>query len=599
MFRGVVRFFRPQLPHCGSRRTMAASADAEMAEVARREYAEVMGALPGLPSLMTATRRKPEEDKDKEEDRQSKYPRPGTEASKGQGQRRGKGNWSRNSWDSANWSRSSGWGDQGEKENKQLSEPDYATQALLRSMTKLVICHEEELARLRVDTSWMLFVDTHEEGIVPLLQQAAEQWQIKCEAREVTTGLRVVLFLALINEAKRRLELMLEPEQQQRATNVGWMGQGSTALAPVWYYHVWNPERMQQERSDRQPLCHQTATDAAGLQCLPQCPHPLQGDSRTGGGAHQPGGPVHAIPVASERGHSPMSSSPRRTGWKRVPEALGNTPPARKRPAIPTVSGAGRPLPQALLHGLDGAAQSAGAEEALAAPNDAGDRRTVNQAARRVICQLECPSPQTPQAKLQNPHSLCYINSVAQSLAWQGRMSSAPLLCYGQAHIALQMVLRPGTPTLHRSLPWLPYVQTWRQVAQQHDASEYLQHFLSIAQPPAYNGHWEARMSNPHQVTDGGALQSPLLLEACGPDLQAAVDTWHAQPALHALCMHTGLVLLQLKRYSYQDGCSCKNQVSILCRPGAVIRVPHFTASAGIQVRHDKFRVAFVIFRHR
>ncbi|CAE7307612.1 unnamed protein product, partial [Symbiodinium microadriaticum] len=246
--------------------TMAASADAEMAEVARREYAEVMGALPGLPSLMTATRRKPEEDKDKEEDRQSKYPRPGTEASKGQGQRRGKGNWSRNSWDSANWSRSSGWGDQGEKENKQLSEPDYATQALLRSMTKLVICHEEELARLRVDTSWMLFVDTHEEGIVPLLQQAAEQWQIKCEAREVTTGLRVVLFLALINEAKRRLELMLEPEQQQRATNVGWMGQGSTALAPVWYYHVWNPERMQQERSDRQPLCHQTATATRGLE---------------------------------------------------------------------------------------------------------------------------------------------------------------------------------------------------------------------------------------------------------------------------------------------------------------------------------------------
>ena len=344
------------------------------------------------------------------------------------------------------------------------------------------------------------------------------------------------------------------------------------------------------------PDCPAASTDASGLQCLSQRPHPLQGDSRTGGGAHQPGGPVHAVPFTSERGHSPLSSSPRRPGWKRVPEALRNTPTARKRPAISTMPGAGGPLPQALLHGLDGETQSAGAEEIHPAPHGAGDGRAVNQAACRVTCQVSHQPPQVPQAKLQNPHSLCYMNSIAQSLAWQGRLSSDPLLCYGQANFALQMVLRPGTPTLHRSLPWLPYVQTWQRVAQQHDASEYLQHFLSIAQPPAYSGRWEARMSNPHQVTDGGELQSPLLLEARGPDLQTAVDAWHAQPALHALHMHTGLVPLQLKRYSYEDGSSCKNQTSILCRPGAVIRVPCFAASTGLQIRHDRFRIAFVIF---
>ena len=326
----------------------------------------------------------------------------------------------------------------------------------------------------------------------------------------------------------------------------------------------------------------------------PQCPDTLQGDAGPGRGAHQPGGSVHAIPVLEERGHSALPPSPRGPGRKRKPEALGGSPQTRARPAVTVVPGVGGSLSQGLLHGLDGAPQGEGAEEAIAAPDD--DGRTVNQAVRGVTCQVAHPLPQVPQATLQNPHSLCYMNSVAQSIAWQGQLSSAPLLCYGQASFALQMVLRPGRPTLHRSLPWLPYVQTWSHVAQQHDASEYFQHVLRIAQPPAYDGAWEARYSNPHQVTDGGTLRSPLLLEACGPDLQAAVDNWHVQPAVHALNQHGGLVLLQLKRYSYEDGRSCKNQIPITCRPGAVIGVPRFTASTGLQVRRERFRVAFVIF---
>ena len=260
--------------------------------------------------------------------------------------------------------------------------------------------------------------DTHDEGTVPLLQQAAEQWQIKCEAREVTTGLRVVLFLALVNEAKRRLELMLEPEQQQRATNVGWMGQGSTALTPVWHYHVWNPERMQQERSERPPLCHQTALQH--LQTLLDCsayPNVLTRFKATRGLEGE-----HTSPVVPFM----LSLSLRNEATARCHQALaaldGNAclkPTARKRPAIPIVPRAGGPLPQALLHGLDGEAQSAGAEEVHPAPHDTRDGRTVNQAARRVTCQLAHPSPQVPQARLQNPHSLCYMNSVAQSLAWR------------------------------------------------------------------------------------------------------------------------------------------------------------------------------------
>ena len=86
----------------------------------------------------------------REEDRHSKYLRP-------TGSKGGKGPW------------------RGGARRK----PDYATQALLRAMTKLVI-RQEELARIRIDTSWMLFVDTNPGVILTLLQQTAEAWRVKC-----------------------------------------------------------------------------------------------------------------------------------------------------------------------------------------------------------------------------------------------------------------------------------------------------------------------------------------------------------------------------------------------------------------------------------
>ncbi|CAE7742391.1 unnamed protein product [Symbiodinium sp. CCMP2592] len=55
------------------------------------------------------------------------------------------------------------------------AEPEEATQQLLRKLVKVVSRHEEEMSRIRVDTSFMLFVDSQQEGIIGLLKATADR----------------------------------------------------------------------------------------------------------------------------------------------------------------------------------------------------------------------------------------------------------------------------------------------------------------------------------------------------------------------------------------------------------------------------------------
>ncbi|CAE7260133.1 unnamed protein product [Symbiodinium necroappetens] len=156
------------------------------------------------------------------------------------GQTKGQNTSGKGSWDAWNQGH---WGD-GDK----TSTPDYGTQALIRSMTKLVLRQEEELGRLRIDTSWMFFLDNQPDGLVPVLQRTAEQWQQQYEAQKVDTSLRVILFLAMIKEVASRLGGFLDQEAHMtRAVNVGWASPGATALSPMWHYQQWNPETRQVE----------------------------------------------------------------------------------------------------------------------------------------------------------------------------------------------------------------------------------------------------------------------------------------------------------------------------------------------------------------
>ena len=72
------------------------------------------------------------------------------------------------------------------------------------------------------------------------------------------------------------------------------------------------------------------------------------------------------------------------------------------------------------------------------------------------------------------------------------------------------------------------------------------------------------------------------------------VDQWHTQYAIHALAYHSGLVMLQLCRYT-QEGTVGKDCAPLRIRSGQVIQVPVFSSDVGTAVRVESFVVGAII----
>ena len=171
--------------------------------------------------------------------------------------------------------------------------------------------------------------------------------------------------------------------------------------------------------------------------------------------------------------------------------------------------------------------------------------------------------------KLRNPHSVCYINASAQAFCWLGFLAADQESCFGQAHSAMRLLMRGGTSYLPSCLPWLPLLRGWANLAVQHDCGEFMTHLLHRAAPRAYVGMWQSRLSDPHTVREAGDLSSPILL-----DMQS-VDQWTHQAAVHALTHHSGLVVLQIKRYGFEHDSPTKTLAPLRVLPGEIIALYH------------------------
>ena len=141
---------------------------------------------------------------------------------------------------------------------------------------------------------------------------------------------------------------------------------------------------------------------------------------------------------------------------------------------------------------------------------------------------------QQQQARLKNSHAVCYLNACSQALCWLGMLTAAPQACFGLAQAAFKPLLHAGRPYLPSCLPWRPLLRGWRALSSQHDVCEFMAHLLSIAEPSAYEGLWQSRLTNPFLVTAAGPLAAPILLPITGSSLQALVDSWSQQAS------HTG-----------------------------------------------------------
>ena len=71
------------------------------------------------------------------------------------------------------------------------------TQELLQVATRLLLRHENELARLRADTSFVLCIDAGDHSCLQLLKDAGKRWAGLYTEGKVTMPLRTMLMRGL------------------------------------------------------------------------------------------------------------------------------------------------------------------------------------------------------------------------------------------------------------------------------------------------------------------------------------------------------------------------------------------------------------------
>ena len=186
-------------------------------------------------------------------------------------------------------------------------------------------------------------------------------------------------------------------------------------------------------------------------------------------------------------------------------------------------------------------------------------------------------APRLPQVRLQNRSNLCYIHSVLQAVYWLEKLSTNAASCFGRVQAGMKVFQASGSVSVLDSLPLRTLFAGWGNVHQQHDAGEFLQHFLAVAQSAAYQGRREARQGEEGCTLDSGTLGHAIILPIAGvaaPALQTLLDGWHRQHTLHAVVHHSGVIWLQLERYAH-DTQKCTTTLRV--RPGDRVAAPLFS----------------------
>ena len=243
---------------------MAEDMEMDQSRAAQAQLREVLGMSTPFSFGGSGTAKKSEretEEEDKDLQPAPKFPRGQNKGAQGgKGWKEAQNSYTGQGWwgNKARGSQEDPWADASSRSGGKL--PDLATQHLLQVVVKMVTRHEEELARIRIDTNFMMFMDVMQEGVYDLMKLTAEQWHAKFTAKKVTASLRVMLMLALLGEIQDRMVKTVESEEQlQRCLDIGWMAEGSTKLNPVYRYYRWNPETRTQEHCETPPLSHTTA----------------------------------------------------------------------------------------------------------------------------------------------------------------------------------------------------------------------------------------------------------------------------------------------------------------------------------------------------
>ena len=562
-----------------------------MADLARQQAMEVWGApeteqAPETPGPASA-RRESAQSLEESADRKSKWQKPGFKGQSGGG---GKGSYH------------GSWRDPSDPWSYDSTPLGEAEKELLRNMAKMLMRHESEMRLLRQDTTWMFFVDTAETGILSLIQQKAEAEAIHGEeGHEQPAG------------GSGDCGLSGAPGSHQRAS-AGPGTHDSDAYGRVAGRGLASNQSLLDLSTvvPREPEGRDLIPGPSLLHGSPGCPAADHQQHRwTGGGPEvqgdptpdredlERGSPLRAGAVSTRSTGSAGSSGPMSPEWMRLFCRRRPASSPGSRTAVPAGEGTRDLVHRRLLFGLE-TSDTAVAE--MAAAEAQVGRRSTGPAAvdplRRAVSLSMSASPALPQGRLNNPHNICYLNAASQTFAWVGRLTVDEDYCYGSARAAMRPVLDSGRPYLPQCLAWRAHLREWRSIAQQQDACQFMEYLLSSAKPRAYLGTWQARLTLPFQVVDRGSLDAPILLDLPGTSdltLQELLQHWHEQHTIHAVEKHSGVILLQLKRYAHVSGNPVKDARAVRWLPGERVAVPCFCEAQGIRVRFDYFRIAYVL----
>ena len=366
-------------------------------------------------------------------------------------------------------------------------------------LTQMVLRQEQTLSALRQDLMLYLFVRSGEQGMIPILCQAADKWrQLKEETPEkLGYSLKLAMFKQLMITLQERLtETSKNPQAMDHAKSLNWVDREG-----CWRILKWNGTKQNLEidttvqPTSTENLLSQIVqvrkaineTSLIRFKSIRRLTEGVQTEWVT-----------FQIFVSLRPEGSPIWSS--LTSW--IGQAAFHAIEAR--PATIRCIG-GQPL-----------GMNTGAIPSL-----------------RMLLKVS----------LHNDTNLCYLNSTALAATWA--LLQAQLHGHPTTHLASALRLlcnREGqahnlSVKLFNHLPWQMLLQGWANVHQQHGAPELVMHLLPRLHTSSFEGRWEARVSTERalRITDTGRLHAPIIMFPHPGDtlyLQRVIDQWHLQACM-------------------------------------------------------------------
>ena len=424
----------------------------------------------------------------------------------------------------------------------------------LKTLTKVIIRQEDQLAELRGDKGFCLFLrEDPEVSIIPALIQISKDWHARQEARDsITDG------LSHPPTAGTHGAHDLHPGIGEKASGGGLdESSGGVDLLQV---------------------------ESPGEEARPGC----------GQGGHSTAG-------AAGEGGLPVGKPPGRRG----PEV--HLPPENLRDGehqrhdgdllpLHLPAGTGGPA-GARAPGADdrsvGADVGGGLSQERAAAKS-GDRAAAGGGSFSLSLQERHAMPPPPPFSLRNDSNDCYMNVIVYAL-WHVTHRT------GTAHLLPRMLATLSGPGLRarRSLGFL--LLGWRGARRQHDTAEFID-FLIPKVASTGVSTWSSRTISPSgevRTLLTGTLNKCLGLPATPvhtPELQELINHWHQQESLHALDVTPPWLFVQLPRFAVAAGAVRKTQHPYLL--AGTVQIPFFCEPGTLRVAWRVYDIACYIRHH-